>query len=169
MVYCGGNATSPIGIDYTVTKILIDTFEEWCKTVPDKPFMYQPMGNPKKTIVSYTFSEARTEVIEMATYLTSLELPSGSRVALMSKNCAWWILADLAIVMSGHVTDPVYPTLTGSTVEYILEHSESQLCFVGKVDKNPLEEMKSGIPETMSVVSFIHCAPISIQRKRQDV
>jgi len=165
MVNCGGNATSPVSIDYTSTKTLVDCFEQWCKTAPDKAYLCQPMGDAKKTIVNYTFAEARAEVIKMATYLTSLDLPSGSRIALMSKNCAWWILADLAIVMSGHVTVPVYPTLTGSTVEYILEHSESQFCFVGKLDKSPWAEMKTGIPETMSVVTFPLCPDLDAEEK----
>ena len=35
--------------------------------------------------------------------------------------------------MAGHITVPVYPTLTHETVAYILEHSESKLLFVGKL------------------------------------
>lgn len=56
--------------------------------------------------------------------------------------------------MAGHVTVPVYPTLTGETVKYILEHSESKLLFIGKLDEKPWEEMKTGVPDSLLTVSF---------------
>ena len=43
----------------------------------------------------------------MAAYLESKKYPKGSSIAICSKNCAWWVMADLAIWMSGHVTVPV--------------------------------------------------------------
>jgi hypothetical protein len=90
----------------------------------------------------------------MAAYLDSLKLEKGSRIALCSKNCSWWIIADLAIWLSGHVTVPVYPTLTGDTVKYILEHSESKLLFIGKLDEHPWNEMKTGVSSDLATVSF---------------
>ena len=44
------------------------------------------------------------EARRMAAYLRAQEWEPGSRVAILSKNCAWWIMADLAIWMAGHVT-----------------------------------------------------------------
>ena len=40
----------------------------------------------------------------MAAYLRSLDLPERSQIAIFSKNTAWWVLADLAIWMAGHVS-----------------------------------------------------------------
>lgn len=90
----------------------------------------------------------------MAAYLESKGYEKGSKIAICSKNCAWWVIADLAIWMAGHVTVPVYPTLTHETVAFILEHSETKLLFVGKLDKKPWDEMKSGVPKDMAMVSF---------------
>jgi long-chain acyl-CoA synthetase len=67
---------------------------------------------------------------------------------------SWWILSDLAIWFAGHVTVPVYPTLTADTVQYIIEHSESKLVFIGKLDDHPWSEMKNGVPKEMPTVSF---------------
>mmetsp|Transcript_16258 Transcript_16258/g.19247 ORF Transcript_16258/g.19247 Transcript_16258/m.19247 type:complete len:580 (+) Transcript_16258:84-1823(+) len=164
---CSKGATSTI--DYASTKTLIDTFEEWCSTCPNQVYLCQPMGGDKSNIKQHTYDKARTEVIKMATYIASLGLEPGSRIALMSKNCSWWILADLAIVMSGNVTVPIYPTLTGGTVEYILEHSDSQLCFVGKLDKNPWNEMKNGIPASMPVVTFPLCPDLDGEAREKYV
>lgn len=63
-------------------------------------------------------------------------------------------MADLAIQMAGHVTVPIYPTLTADTVSYILEHSESKLLFIGKLDEHPWNEMKHGVPKELSTISF---------------
>ena len=45
----------------------------------------------------------------MAAHLASLDLPKRSQIALFAKNNAWWLLADLAIWMAGHVSVPLYP------------------------------------------------------------
>jgi len=63
-----------------------------------------------------------------------MDLPEKSNIALMSKNCAHWIITDLAIWMSGHISVPLYPTLTTESINQILEHSEAKLFFVGKMD-----------------------------------
>ena len=89
----------------------------------------------------------------MASYLNSLDLPQRSSIALCSKNCAYWLLADLAIWMAGHISVPIYPILTADIVKYTLEHSESKLLFVGKLD--PVwDDMKQGIPAGLKTVAF---------------
>ena len=34
-----------------------------------------------------------------------------TKIGILSKNCAWWIMSDLAIWMAGYVSVPLYPTL----------------------------------------------------------
>ena len=53
-------------------------------------------------------------------------------------------MADLAIMMAGHVSIPLYPTLTAESIEEILIHSESKAIIIGKLDH--YESLKSGIP-----------------------
>eukprot|EP01083_Nonionella_stella_P077134 210439_1 len=93
----------------------------------------------------------------MAAHIESLDLPVPSQIAIMSKNCAWWLMADLAIMMSGHVGVPVYPTLTAETTTYTLKHSEAKLLFVGKLDDHPWQKMKEGIPDDINCISFPLC------------
>jgi len=75
---------------------------------PEVIWLTQPMGGG--AIRELTFAQALDEARRMATYLVGLGLPSGARVAIFSKNTAWWLLADLAIWMAGHVSVPIYPT-----------------------------------------------------------
>ncbi len=118
---------------------------EWERKMPDRPWLVQPMGHG--VIRELTWRQAMDEVRRMAAHLASLDLEPGSHIALFSKNSAWWVLADLAIMMAGHVSIPLYPTLTPETIAQILDHSESKLIFVGKLDG--YEAMAPGIPESM--------------------
>jgi len=136
-------------------KVVLDYILDNCAKWPDKTFLTQPMGGDE--VLNVTFSEFLSESKKMAAYIESLNLPAPSQIAIMSKNCVWWLMADLAIMMTGHCAVPIYPTLTAETVKYTLEHSESKLLFVGKLDTHPWNEMKKGIPADMSCVSFPIC------------
>ncbi|NLY93872.1 MAG: AMP-binding protein [Myxococcales bacterium] len=120
----------------------------WERTAPDAVHFTQPVGGGR--IVEYTWRDIMNEVRRMANYIRSLGFPEKSQIALFGKNSAHWIMADYAIWMAGHVTVPLYPTLSPDTIRYTLEHSESRLLFVGKLDG--FEAMKPGIPEGMPVI-----------------
>jgi len=134
---------------------VMDYLLQHAEKTPDNTFLTQPMGND--VVKTWTFGEFVSESKKMATHIESMDLPAGSQIAIMSKNCAWWLMADLAIMMTGHVGVPIYPTLTAETTKYTLEHSESKLLFVGKLDKKPWDEMKNGIPEGMKCITFPLC------------
>jgi long-chain acyl-CoA synthetase len=87
---------------------IIDYFLANVAKLGDRRFLTQPMGGD--TMLYYTFNEFLAEAKKMAGYIESLNYPPKSQIAICSKNCAWWIVADLAIWMSGHVSVPVYPT-----------------------------------------------------------
>jgi long-subunit acyl-CoA synthetase (AMP-forming) len=126
----------------------------------DKPWLTQPMGGGALT--TFTWRTGFEEARRMAAYLKSLDLPAGSNIALLSKNSAWWILADLAIWMAGHVSVPVYPTLTATSVRQILEHSGARLLFVGKLDGWPA--MKPGVPEGLPMIGMPLCPDASLPK-----
>ena len=136
-------------------KVIPDYILEICAKTPKKVVLTQPMGND--VVKNWTFAEFLSESKKMAAHIESMNLTVPSQIAIMSKNCAWWLMADLAIMMTGHVGVPIYPTLTAETTKFTLEHSEAKLLFVGKLDDHPWQEMKKGIPEGMKCVSFPLC------------
>ena len=123
---------------------------QWEKTTPDKTVFTQPMGGGQ--VREWTWKQAMDEVRRMAAYLKGLNLEPGSRIAMLAKNTAHWMMADWAIWMAGHVSVPLYPTLAAGTVRQILEHSESKLLFVGKLDV--WDDMKAGVPEGLPMVTL---------------
>lgn len=122
----------------------------WEKNQPEAVFLSQPLTDG---VQNYTWAEAATQVRRMASYLQSLNHPKGSRIALLGKNSAHWMMADLAIWMAGHVSVPIYPCLNPNTFKYILEHSECRLIFLGQVDD------WSVMVEGLSVETPVVCLP----------
>jgi long-chain acyl-CoA synthetase len=117
-------------------------FLKWEKQTPNLIFLRQPFNGKQ---VTYTFQEAGQEVRKIASYLGSLNLPRRSHIALLSKNCAHWLMSDLAIMMADHVSIPIYPTLYADSINQVLVHSESKAIIIGKVDN--FESQKAGIPD----------------------
>ena len=73
--------------------------------------------------VDTSVDELRDTVRYFATGLYHLGLKPGDRVAILSENRPEWAMADFAILASAAVTVPVYPTLLGWQIEYILNDS----------------------------------------------
>lgn len=109
----------------------------WEKETPGKLLFHQPLPG---TILTYTYSQAVNEMRIVASALASLNLPPRSRVAILSKNCAHWMMADFAIWMAGHVSVPLYPTLSAHGIRQILDHSGAKVIFVGKLDDYPSQK-----------------------------
>ena len=121
----------------------------WETAAADRIALTQPLGGG--ALQTYTWKELLDQTRRMAAHLQSLGLPPGSRIALISKNTAHWLMSDFAIWMAGFVSVPLYPTLAAGTIRQILEHSESKLLFVGKLDG--WANMKPGIPEGMPCIA----------------
>ncbi|AEI48347.1 AMP-binding protein [Runella slithyformis] len=145
--------TTPVS-DPTALKIFMDYFYHWEKTQPEKIFLRQPFGH---RFNDFTWKETGNQVRRLASYLLSLNLAPKSPIGLVSKNCAEWIIADLAIMMAGQVSVPFYPTLTGPQLHQVLSHSGCVVLFVGKLDDWP--GMKTGVPADVSCISFPNYNP----------
>lgn len=117
---------------------------------PNRRYLVQPLGGG--AVEELTWGEVGEQARRAANWLRGREYPAGSRIAIISKNCAHWIIADLAIWMAGHVSVPLYPNLTAESVRQVLDHSESVLAFVGKLDDWP--SMAPGVPEGVPKVAL---------------
>jgi len=131
----------------------------WEKTAPGRIALTQPMGGG--VVKDYTWAQVADEVRRMASHLQSHGWEPGTKVAILSKNCAWWLMSDLAIWMAGYVSVPLYPTLAPDTIRQILTHSEAKACFIGKLDG--WEGMKPGVPATLPCISYPLSPPDAIK------
>ena len=127
----------------------LEMLYKWEQETPNKIYMRQPI---KGVWHEWTWKETAMQVRKMAAYIKSLNLPEGSRIGILSKNCAHWMFSDLAIMMAGHVSVPLYPNLNAETLKHILEHSEAQVLFVGKLDD--YESVRPGVPEKVQCIAY---------------
>lgn len=119
-------------MDDTQAPTLLHRFQTWERDKPNAIYLTQPY--PDGRVVDYTWAQVGEQARRMAAHLHSLQLPPGSSIAILGKNSAHWIIADLAIMLAGHVSVPLYPTLGAESAHYILDHCEARLLFVGKLD-----------------------------------
>ena len=63
--------------------------------------------------------------------LISLGIEAQDKIAMISStNRTEWNVLDIGLLTIGAVNVPIYPTISAEDYEYILNHSESQYCFV---------------------------------------
>ena len=146
--------TTPVN-SQTTPATLTDLFLKWEKLQPEKIHLRQPIGDE---FIDFTWAEVGQQARRMATYLQSLGLPHGSNIGLVSKNCAHWLIADLAIFFSGHVSVPFYATLNAGQIRQVMEHSGCKTLFVGKLDD--WTGMKPGVPDDVILIGFPDYAAI---------
>ncbi len=123
----------------------------WESERPKAIYLTQPTGGG--VVQDITWAQAADQVRRMAHWMQSQGWPTGSRVAIMGKNSAHWILADLAIWMAGHVSVPIYPTFNAESLAYILNHSESRAMFVGKLD-DTVALQSGGVPTGLPLIAL---------------
>jgi len=134
------------------------------KSKAQKVYMTQPIGQGQ--VIDYTWHETMQQARSMAAYLKAQNLQPGDRVAILSKNCAHFIMAELAIWMAGGTTVAIFPTESGETIRYVLDHSEASFLFVGKLDTWPLQ--MPFVPSTLPCIAF-PLAPQNTYTKWDDV
>ncbi|UCA09585.1 AMP-binding protein [Aeromonas enteropelogenes] len=130
-------------------KLPLEMLYHWERQCPDRIYLRQTIN---REYVDFTWGEVAEEARRMVTALRHLGLVAGDKVALLSKNCAQWFIADLAMQMGQYVSVPIYPTANVDTIEYVLSHSEAKAIFVGKLDDWKSQE--AGVPADLLRIAF---------------
>lgn len=96
------------------------------------------------------------KVQQVSRSLIKLGVKKGDKIALIStNNRTEWCIMDLGILQLGAVTVPIYPTITGPEYQYVLNHSESQYCFISDAEiLEKLNTVRKDIPKLKEVYSF---------------
>ena len=102
-----------------------------------------------------SWAAMQTMVQDLAGFLISRDIRPGDRIAIFSPNRFEWWIADLAALSIGAVDVPIYATNSAEEARYILEHSESRLCFTG--DEEHLQkvfDLRTRLPRLQTIVPF---------------
>ena len=132
------------------SKMLLDHLYEHEAKRPDQVYLTQPTGGA--AVTDYTWKQTLDQARRMATHLKGLGFEPGARIAILSKNCAHFFMAEIAIWMAGYTTVAIFPTEGPDTVKFVLEHSGASLLFVGKLDS--WNKQEPGVPADMPRIAF---------------
>lgn len=131
----------------------LEMFYHWEQETPNKVFLRQPK-NLEWT--EYTWQEVGDQVRRIAAFLKSKNYPVGSRIGIWSSNSKDWPIVDLAIMLSGHISVPIYPGQDVTSANYIFDHSETKLVFAGSFDQ--AANIKQALVDGMEVVGMLGCS-----------
>jgi len=132
-----------------VVKSPLDMFYQWEAANSDSIYLQQPIQGEWS---DFTWREVGQQARSIAAALQSLGVKKADRVCILSQNCAHWIMADLAIMMSGGSSAPTFTTMTPADVMYILEHSDSKVLLVGQTSN--WQGLKEVLPDDITVIAM---------------
>ena len=79
----------------------------------------------------YSFGELAIEMLRLHVLFEQLGIKKGDKIALAGRNCANWAVAYLAIAAYEGVCVSILQDFTAKDIAHLLEHSDSELLFVG--------------------------------------
>ena len=88
--------------------------------------------------------------------LLRLGIEKNQKIAVISStNRTEWNIMDIGILQTGAQNVPIYPTISEEDYQFILNHSESVLCFVSDKEVfDKLNSVKTNIPLLKEIYSF---------------
>lgn len=106
---------------------VIQFFWERVSQNPDRPAILFKRDGQYKTV---DWKEYGSVVETVGAALLSLGHNREDKIAIMSSSRAQWTYCDIANLSIGGVTVPVYPSLTGAELEYLVNHSDAVGIFL---------------------------------------
>ncbi len=88
--------------------------------------------------------------------LLRLDIKPNDKIAIISSNNRTeWHIMDVGILQIGAQNVPIYPTISETDYEYILNHSGAIYCFVSDIEVlDKLNAIKHNVPNLKDVFSF---------------
>ncbi len=130
---------------------IVEYFHQWERSIPNSKFLRQPVEG---SWTEYSWHEVGTKARSVLASLRSQGYQPGDRIAILSQNCAEWVICDLVILMGGFVSVPLYANVNAETMKAILAHAEAKLLFIGKLFQSDWDEVHLAIPSTVKAVSM---------------
>ncbi|MBT9505277.1 long-chain fatty acid--CoA ligase [Rhodoferax sp.] len=104
---------------------------------------------------SWTWNQTAVAVREISYGLMSLGFAKGECSSILGNTVVEWVLADLAVLSCGGVSNGIYPTDAASQVQYLCEDSRTVILFVE--DDEQLDkalEVRDQLPKLRKIVVF---------------
>lgn len=105
--------------------------------------------------VKYSIKQYREMADAISYGLLASGIKPGDKIAQISTNRAEWNFVDMAILQTGAIHVPIYPTISESDYKYILNHAEVSIIFVsGKELLRKIQHILPEVPGIKAVYSY---------------
>lgn len=109
--------------------------------------------NDKGVYEDISWNQMNEMVLDLAGYLLTRGINIQDKVGLFSPNRYEWWVSDLAILSTGAVNVPIYPTNSAEESRYVIDNSDSKICIVGtKSHMKKILEVKPQLPNLTDII-----------------
>ncbi len=125
--------------------------------LPDKAaYRYKKNGR----WISVSYKEAADQAERIAAALLKAGLKKGDKAAVLSNNCMEWALIDYAVISTGAVLVPIYPSLMAEQIAFLLKHSEAKVLFAeDEIQTEKVDAIKSSLSECTHFITIKETQP----------
>jgi long-chain acyl-CoA synthetase len=105
--------------------------------------------------LQYSIDDYIENVNNISYGLLSLNIVSGDKIAIISSNRPEWNIIDMGVLQIGAIPVPIYPTISESDYNHILNHAEVKIVFVeGEELLRKIEHILPEIPTIKEIFTF---------------
>lgn len=131
---------------------VIDIFRDGVKAYGDRVFLKKRTDNGW---VDLSWNEIGFQVDALASYMINMGLRKGDKVSIYSHNRPEWVVADYATLCCACVDATIYPTNSAPEAAYILNDTDSVICFCeGKFQVDNVLSERGNLPNLKKIVVF---------------
>ncbi len=131
-------------------RTVCDIFFHGVEDLPREDLLLAKRGGAWRRWSSAEVSEG---VRALAYGLMGLGVKPGDKVVLISEDRPEWLMADYAILTSGAVTVPLYPTLNAQETAYIVNDSDAEVAIVSSTEHaDKLAAQRGSLPRLRDIV-----------------
>ncbi len=142
-------------VDTTITNktTMPEIFQRRVKEMGDKACVAKKTR--EGTFEDISWNQMNEMVRAIGLYCVSMGINPGDKVAIFSPNRYEWWVSDMGSISIGATTVPIYATNTPEEARYILNNSDSRICFVGTREHlDKVMEIRKDLPQLIDIVVF---------------
>jgi long-chain acyl-CoA synthetase len=110
---------------------------------------------PHDEWIAYTWAQFGDMIDSTAKGLLAVGIQENEFVGIFANNSVWWAVADYASYTARAVSVPIYGTNSAKEAEYIIDHAEIRVLFVGNQDQYDKAMTILGVsPHLQMVIAF---------------
>lgn len=135
----------------TIPELFISVCEKYVGRTDKFPYTERVAGTWK----SITHDQLRDKVELLAAGLHALGIRRGDRVGIVSENRTEWFISDFAMVGTGIIDVPVFPTLTPKQLQFIY-HDCDAVCVIvsNQLQLNKLRQVWDDLPMLRHIITM---------------